>query len=270
VIGDGVHGIVVNGCTGESWSLDARERATVFRTAVEAAADACRSWRAAARKPRPRRWPRSARRRCRLRDRDGVAALVRHARPDEIMAHYTKDPRRDAAADPALQHPAPHGVGFTVEMVDRLADEPNVIGIKESSKDWGLLSSVIRARATASACSRVCELLRARRAVRRRGRLHRFRHARVRREVARVLSRGDDRRPRTARALQSDMERMLQAYFGLGTFPRASRRRSICSAARRADARSHPPARPGAARDAAQADGRRPASSRSVAASARA
>ena len=37
VIGDGVHGIVVNGCTGESWALDAAERATVFRTAVEAA-----------------------------------------------------------------------------------------------------------------------------------------------------------------------------------------------------------------------------------------
>ena len=26
VIGDGVHGIVVNGCTGESWALDAAER----------------------------------------------------------------------------------------------------------------------------------------------------------------------------------------------------------------------------------------------------
>ena len=29
-------------------------------------------------------------------------------------------------------------------MVDRLADDPQVVGIKESSKDWGLLSSVIR------------------------------------------------------------------------------------------------------------------------------
>ena len=37
IIGDGVHGIVVNGCTGESWSLTADERATVFRTAVAAA-----------------------------------------------------------------------------------------------------------------------------------------------------------------------------------------------------------------------------------------
>ena len=37
VIGDGVHGLVVNGCTGESWALTNDERATVFRITVEAA-----------------------------------------------------------------------------------------------------------------------------------------------------------------------------------------------------------------------------------------
>ena len=64
--------------------------------------------------------------------------------PDEIMAHYKKI--LAATPLPVLLYNIPRrtGVGFTVEMVDRLADEPNVIGIKESSKDWGLLSSVIR------------------------------------------------------------------------------------------------------------------------------
>ena len=36
------------------------------------------------------------------------------------------------------------GVQLTPDMVDRLADHPKVIAIKESSKDWGILSQVIR------------------------------------------------------------------------------------------------------------------------------
>ncbi|MBV8912867.1 MAG: dihydrodipicolinate synthase family protein [Acetobacteraceae bacterium] len=37
VISDGVDGLLVNGCTGESWSLTAEERFVVFQTAVEVA-----------------------------------------------------------------------------------------------------------------------------------------------------------------------------------------------------------------------------------------
>ena len=37
VIDDGVHGILVAGCTGESWALDANETLQVFKAGVAAA-----------------------------------------------------------------------------------------------------------------------------------------------------------------------------------------------------------------------------------------
>ena len=77
--------------------------------------------------------------------RDGVAALVHHARPGRDPRALPQDPRRLAAAGPALQHSASHRrQPRPLDIVDRLADDPKVVGIKESSKDWGLLSSVIR------------------------------------------------------------------------------------------------------------------------------
>jgi len=36
------------------------------------------------------------------------------------------------------------GINLSVDMIDRLADEPKVIALKESSKDWLLLSQIIR------------------------------------------------------------------------------------------------------------------------------
>ena len=59
VIRDGVHGIVVNGCTGESWSLSADERKIVFETTVKAAGNRVRVWPGQADKPPRKRWPRS-------------------------------------------------------------------------------------------------------------------------------------------------------------------------------------------------------------------
>jgi 4-hydroxy-tetrahydrodipicolinate synthase len=145
VIKDGVDALLVNGCTGESWSLTADERATVFRTAAEVAKG-------------------------RVRVIAGCSAIsaaetigkIRQAEaagcdfamvsppwyvmpgPDEIMEHY----RTVLAATeiPVLLYNIPRrtGVMLTPDMADELADHPKVVGIKESSKDWGILSSVIR------------------------------------------------------------------------------------------------------------------------------
>jgi 4-hydroxy-tetrahydrodipicolinate synthase len=64
--------------------------------------------------------------------------------PDEIMEHY----RTVLAATeiPVLLYNIPRrtGVMLTPDMADELADHPKVVGIKESSKDWGILSAVIR------------------------------------------------------------------------------------------------------------------------------
>jgi len=221
VIGDGVHGIVVNGCTGESWSLSPEERGTVFRTAVEAARGrvpvvaGCSAQTAA----------------------DTLAKIGQAAAagcaiamvsppwyvmpgPDEIMAHYRKI--LAATPLPVLLYNIPRrtGVSFTVDMVDRLADDARVVGIKESSKDWGLLSSVIRrcrdrisvfaGYASFFGLAALCEGAA--------GYIDSGTPVFGAKSMAfhRAATTGD---LPTARTLQTDMERMLAAYFGLGTFP---------------------------------------------------
>lgn len=221
VIGDGVHGIVVNGCTGESWALTADERATVFRTAVETARGrvrvvaGCSAQTAAETLAKVKQ----------AADAGCAVAMISPPwyvmpGPDEILEHYRKI--LAATPLPVLLYNIPRrtGVGFTVEMVDRLADHPKVIGIKESSKDWGLLSSVIRRTrdrisvfagyASFFGLAALCEG-----AV---GYIDSGTPVFGAKSLAfyRAATGG---KLEEARALQSDMERMLAVYFGLGTFP---------------------------------------------------
>lgn len=145
VIGDGVNGVLVNGCTGESWSLTAAEREVVFRTAVTVAA---------------RRVPVVAG--CSAITAAETIGKIRQAEragcdfvmvsppwyvlpgPAEIGAFY--DEVLQATEIPVLLYNIPRrtGVQLPVDLVDRLADNPKVAGIKESSKDWGILSTMIR------------------------------------------------------------------------------------------------------------------------------
>ena len=145
VIADGVDGLLVNGCTGESWSLSADERAAVFRTAAQAARGrvpviaGCSAITAAETIGKIRQ---------------AEAAGCDYAMvsppwyvipgPEEIMEHYRAV--LDAAEIPVVLYNIPRrtGVHITPDMVDRLADHPKVAAIKESSKDWGVLSQVIR------------------------------------------------------------------------------------------------------------------------------
>lgn len=221
VIGDGVHGLVVNGCTGESWALTADERATVFRATVEAARGRVQVVAG-----------------CSAQTSGEVLGKIKQAEaagcagamvsppwyimpgPEEIMEYYRKV--LAATPLPVLLYNIPRrtGVSLTVDMVDRLADHPRVIGIKESSKDWGLLSSVIRRTrdrisvfagyASFFGMAALCEgavgyidsgtPVFGKRSVQ-------FYHA---------ATTGD---LETARRIQAEMEQMLSSYFGLGTFP---------------------------------------------------
>jgi len=221
VIGDGVHGLVVNGCTGESWALDAGERATVFRTAVESARGRVRVVAGCSGQTARETLAKVGQ----AADAGCAIAMISPPwyimpGPDEILEHY----RRILAATPlpVLLYNIPRrtGVGFTVEMADRLADHPKVVGIKESSKDWGLLSSVIRRTrdrisvfagyASFFGLAALCEG-----AV---GYIDSGTPVFGQKSLAfyKAATSGDLER---ARALQSDMERMLAVYFGLGTFP---------------------------------------------------
>jgi 4-hydroxy-tetrahydrodipicolinate synthase len=221
VVADGVHGIVVNGCTGESWSLTAEERATLFRGAVEAARGrvrvvaGCSGQTAAETLAKIRQ----------ASDAGCAFAMVSPPwyimpGPDEILEHYRKI--LAATPLPVLLYNIPRrtGVSLTADIVDRLADDPKVVGIKESSKDWGLLSSVIRRTrdrisvfagyASFFGLAALCEG-----AV---GYIDSGTPVFGAKSLAfhDAATRGD---LETARALQADMERMLGAYFGLGTFP---------------------------------------------------
>jgi 4-hydroxy-tetrahydrodipicolinate synthase len=221
VIRDGVHGIVVNGCTGESWALTADERRIVFETAVKAAAGRVRVVAGASGQS-------AAESLAKIRQAADAGCDVAMVCPpwyvipgqEEILEHYRKI--LAASPLPVLLYNIPRrtGVSFDVATVDRLADHPKVIGIKESSKDWGLLSSVIRRTrdrisvfagyASFFGLAALCEG-----AV---GYIDSGTPVFGAKSLAfhTAATTGD---LETARALQSDMERMLAAYFGLGTFP---------------------------------------------------
>lgn len=221
VIGDGVHGIVVNGCTGESWSLSREERADVFSAAVRAARGRVPVVAGCSGQTASETLSKIGQ----AADAGCAMAMVSPPwyimpGPDEIMAHY----RRILAASPlpVLLYNIPRrtGVSLTVEMADRLADDTNVVGIKESSKDWGLLSSVIRrCRDRISVFAGYASYFGlAALSEGAAGYIDSGTPVFGTRSLAfyRAATTGD---LETARALQSDMERMLTAYFGLGTFP---------------------------------------------------
>jgi len=223
VIGDGVDGILVNGCTGESWAIKDAERARIFEAAVRVAAG---------------RVPVVAG--CSGLSVAETVASVRQAEKagcdvamisppwyimlgqDEIADHYEAVL---AAIDlPVMLYNIPRrtGVQLSVDVVDRLADNPKVVALKESSKDWGILSSCIRRTsdrisvfagyASHYGLAAICEgavgyvdsstpVFGAR--------SPQFYHA---------ASTGD---LETARAIQGQMAAMLADFFGIGTFPAA-------------------------------------------------
>ncbi|MDP6604062.1 MAG: dihydrodipicolinate synthase family protein [Rhodospirillales bacterium] len=145
VIGDGVHGIVVAGCTGESWALADDERATLFAAAVDQAQGrvpivaGCGAITSA-----------SAIGYARAAENAGCAAAM--IQPpwyvipgeSEVESYYR---RIIAGCDiPIMLYNIPRrtGINMSADLIDRLADEPSVVALKESSKDWLVLSAMIR------------------------------------------------------------------------------------------------------------------------------
>ena len=145
VIGDGVDGIVPNGCTGESWALDDKERGALFEAAVQQAAGrvpvvpGCGSTSA-----------RGAIAKVRQAEEAGCDAVMIqppwYVMPSEPEVYDYYKEIIEASELPVMIYNIPRrtGINLSVELVDRLADEPKVIALKESSKDWLLLSQMIR------------------------------------------------------------------------------------------------------------------------------
>jgi 4-hydroxy-tetrahydrodipicolinate synthase len=145
VIADGVHGIVPHGCTGESWALSDDERAAVFKASVEQSAGrvpvvpGCGAMSAKA-----------AITKVRQAEKAGCDAVMIqppwYVMPSEPEVYDYYKEIIDASELPVMVYNIPRrtGINLSVDLVDRLADEPKVIALKESSKDWLLLSQMIR------------------------------------------------------------------------------------------------------------------------------
>jgi len=145
VIDDGVHGILVNGCTGESWTFDDKERSVMFGVAVNQTGGrvpvlaGCGAICA-----------KDAIAKVRQAEKAGCDAVM--IQPpwyvlislEEVYEYYREI--LDAIDMPVMIYNIPRrtGINLSVDLVDRLADEPKVVALKESSKDWLLLSAMIR------------------------------------------------------------------------------------------------------------------------------
>ncbi len=145
VIRDGVHGIVPNGCTGESWALDNDERAAIFKATVEQSAGrvpvvpGCGAMSAEASIAKVRQAEKAG---C-------DAVMIQppwYVMPSEPEVYDYYKEIIEASELPVMVYNIPRrtGINLSVDLVDRLADEPKVIALKESSKDWLLLSQIIR------------------------------------------------------------------------------------------------------------------------------
>jgi 4-hydroxy-tetrahydrodipicolinate synthase len=145
LIGEGAHGLVVSGCTGESWAMTADERARLFRLAVDVAG---------------RRVPVIAgtgtistdavidlSRQAKAAGADGVMVLPPYycmAGRREIVEHYR-------AISAAVEHPillynVPRRTGFnlTPDVVEELAALEWVVAVKESSNDFVQTEATVR------------------------------------------------------------------------------------------------------------------------------
>jgi 4-hydroxy-tetrahydrodipicolinate synthase len=145
VIEDGVHGIVVNGCTGESWAIEENERAALFEAAVRQAKGrihvvaGCGAM-----------LTKQAIIKVRQAEKAGCDAVMIqppwYVMPnlDEVYEYYLKIIQATDLPVMVYNIPRRTGIHLSVDLVDRLADEPKVIALKESSKDWIVLSEMIR------------------------------------------------------------------------------------------------------------------------------
>jgi 4-hydroxy-tetrahydrodipicolinate synthase len=221
VIADGVNGVLVNGCTGESWALSKAERQTIFRLAVTVAAGrvpvvgGCSAITSA---EVVEKIAQAAAAGC-------TFAMVSPPwyimpGPGEIAAFYAEVLKKTELPILLYNIPRRTGVQLPVDLIDRLADHPMVAGVKESSKDWGILSDVIRrTRARISVFAGFASFFGL--AALTEGAVGYmdsgtpvFGGAST--QFFRAATTGDIE---TARRVQTEMASMLDKFIGLGTFP---------------------------------------------------
>jgi 4-hydroxy-tetrahydrodipicolinate synthase len=137
LVGNGADGIVVSGCTGESWSLSAEERVRLFKVALDTVGK--RVPVIAGTGGVPTRAVIDLSQRAKELGTAGVMILPPYycmAGRREVIAHYQAI--SDAVRHPILLYNIPRRVGFnlTPEVLDELVEVDWVVAIKESSGDF--------------------------------------------------------------------------------------------------------------------------------------
>jgi 4-hydroxy-tetrahydrodipicolinate synthase len=145
VVDDGVHGLLVAGCTGEAWALTDEERSLIYAAAVKGAKKrvpviaGCGAMA-----------PTAVMANIKLASKAGCdAALVQPPwyillSQDEIHDFYMTVASSSPLPIILYNIPRRTGVSLSPDLVARLADHDNIIGLKESSKDYLVMSEMIR------------------------------------------------------------------------------------------------------------------------------
>jgi 4-hydroxy-tetrahydrodipicolinate synthase len=137
LVAEGADGIVVSGCTGESWALTPDERARLFRTAVETVRGAVPV--IAGTGGVPTQSVIDLSRRAKEAGAAGVMILPPYycmAGRREVVEHYRAV--SDGAQHPILLYNIPRRTGFnmTPEILEEIVEIEWVVAIKESSNDF--------------------------------------------------------------------------------------------------------------------------------------
>ena len=221
VIEDGVHGILVNGCTGESWALDDDERLELFRAAAAQTRGrvplvvGCGAMTAG-----------QAIHKVRQAETAGCDVVMIqppwYVMPgeEEVYEYYRKVVRSTSLPVVVYNIPRRTGIHLSPSLVSRLADEPNVIALKEASKDFLVLSEMVRRVGDRiSVLAGYMSLLGlAAMATGAAGYMDSTTPVLGRRSLDfydAIVSGQLDR----ARAMQADLVQLNAAFFGIGTFP---------------------------------------------------
>lgn len=144
LIREGIYGVVVSGCTGESWALSDEEKKKIFNLAVDQAKGRIITIGGVGEIT-----PQHTIKLARYAKEAGMDGVMIHPparvipNPREIIAFYQEI--SDSVEIPILLYNIikRQAVELTVDLVDRLADIKNVSAIKESSNDFERVMEVV-------------------------------------------------------------------------------------------------------------------------------
>ncbi|QJR15346.1 dihydrodipicolinate synthase family protein [Usitatibacter palustris] len=136
LVDDGVHGMIVMGTVGENNSLDAQEKRTVLRAAVEAVGGRIPVIAGVSEftTPTAAAWARDA-------EKIGASglmvlpAMVYVPTPAELEYHFRTVAQATSLPIMLYNNPPAYRVNIDAGTLSRLADQPNIVAVKESAPD---------------------------------------------------------------------------------------------------------------------------------------